>query len=58
MYERGGLLASEDGSVNIFAGSTLGGGTKVNWTAAIRPPDGVVAEWAKALGDDVLLADK
>lgn len=31
MYENGGILASEDGSVSMLAGSTLGGGTRINW---------------------------
>eukprot|EP00887_Chlorella_sp_A99_P002220 scaffold21.g2220.t1 len=39
MYERGGILSSEDGSVSILAGATLGGGTRINWR-----------EWAEELG--------
>jgi len=31
MYENGGTLATEDGKIGVLAGSTLGGGTRVNW---------------------------
>jgi hypothetical protein len=30
MYDGSGLLPSQNGAVNVLAGSTLGGGTKVN----------------------------
>lgn len=33
MYENGGLLATEDGSMAVLAGATLGGGTRINWCA-------------------------
>ena len=39
LYLGGGLAASEDGSIAIFAGSTLGGGTVVNYMNCIRTPD-------------------
>lgn len=28
MYERAGFLATEDGGINVLAGSTLGGGER------------------------------
>ena len=31
LYEKAGLLTTSDGSIAILAGSTLGGGTTVNW---------------------------
>lgn len=31
MYENGGLLSTEDGAMSVLAGSTVGGGTRVNW---------------------------
>ena len=38
MYEQGGILATEDGGMSVLAGSTLGGGTRVNWCASVRTP--------------------
>ena len=31
MYEKGGLLTTEDGNMTLWAGATVGGGTRVNW---------------------------
>ena len=46
LYENNGLMASEDGSINILAGSTWGGGTTVNWSASLIPQHFVRQEWA------------
>ena len=46
LYENNGLMASEDGSINILAGSTFGGGTTVNWSASLIPQHFVRQEWA------------
>jgi choline dehydrogenase-like flavoprotein len=46
LYLGGGLAASEDGSIAILAGSTLGGGTVVNYMNCIRTPDHIRREWA------------
>lgn len=46
-YEAGGAYSTNNGSVSIFAGSCLGGGTTINWTAALRTPGYVLEEWAK-----------
>lgn len=47
LYYGGGLAASEDGSISILAGSTLGGGTVVNYMNCIRTPDWIRREWAE-----------
>jgi choline dehydrogenase-like flavoprotein len=46
LYLGGGLAASEDGSISILAGSTLGGGTVVNYMNCIRTPEHIRGEWA------------
>ncbi|ORZ41078.1 hypothetical protein BCR44DRAFT_1105062 [Catenaria anguillulae PL171] len=50
MYDRGGLLTSDDASIAILAGSTIGGGTAVNWAASLRPQHWLREEWAKEHG--------
>jgi choline dehydrogenase-like flavoprotein len=46
LYHGGGLTSSEDGSIAILAGSTLGGGTVVNYMNCIRTPEAIRREWA------------
>src|SRR3954452_2592775 len=46
LYYGGGLASSEDGSLAILAGQTLGGGTVVNYMNCIRTPDHIREEWA------------
>eukprot|EP00775_Hariotina_reticulata_P007933 gene7933-8129_t len=50
MYERGGFMISADASLTLLAGSTLGGGTKINWTASLKPPHHLRHEWAEVHG--------
>ena len=50
-FEAGGLLAAQNGSITVLAGSTLGGGTTINWAAALRTTDYVLEEWAKRHGN-------
>ena len=47
LYLGGGLIGSEDGSISIFAGSTLGGGTVVNYMNCLRTPERIRREWAE-----------
>jgi choline dehydrogenase-like flavoprotein len=46
LYLGGGLAGSEDGSIAVLAGSTLGGGTVVNYMNCIRTPQAIREEWA------------
>lgn len=46
LYWRHGLVTTEDRNVTLLAGHTLGGGTTVNWSNWVRPPDHVRDEWA------------
>ncbi|KAK1285352.1 Long-chain-alcohol oxidase FAO4A [Acorus calamus] len=47
MYEGRGLLATDDLAVVVLAGSAVGGGTAVNWSASLRTPDHVMDEWCE-----------
>ncbi len=54
MYYRGGLVPTADGTVTMLAGATLGGGTTINWSNAVRPATWVRTEWARDFGLDGL----
>ena len=45
LYYKGGLPPTADGNVTLMCGTSLGGGTTVNWQNCIRTPDHVRAEW-------------
>jgi choline dehydrogenase-like flavoprotein len=46
MYLNGGGVSSDDQSIGLLAGQTLGGGTVINYSTSFRTPDGVREEWA------------
>lgn len=46
LFEARGLLTTNDLGVVVLAGSCLGGGTVVNWSASFRTPDRILEEWA------------
>jgi len=45
MYENGAILTTEDGTMAVLAGATLGGGTRINWCASFKTPPHV--RWVK-----------
>ncbi|MED6177148.1 hypothetical protein PIB30_095207 [Stylosanthes scabra] len=47
MYLSNGLIATDDMSVLILAGSTVGGGSAINWSASIKTPKHVCKEWCE-----------
>ncbi|KAJ4746346.1 Long-chain-alcohol oxidase [Rhynchospora pubera] len=53
MYEANGFLATDDMGMLILAGSTVGGGTAINWSASFRTPDHVISEWKNEHGLDL-----
>jgi choline dehydrogenase-like flavoprotein len=50
LYEERGSLATIDRGVTVLAGSTLGGGTTVNWMTCLEPPGDVLDEWRRDFG--------
>lgn len=50
LFLKRGSLASKDLGIVILAGSTLGGGTVVNWTTSFRTPDYILEEWEQQSG--------
>ena len=53
LFLRGGFFPSADGMVSIAAGSTVGGGSTVNWSNSLLTPNTVRACWANAGLEDV-----
>jgi choline dehydrogenase-like flavoprotein len=50
MYWRGGPTPTADGNVSLQAGTTLGGGTVINWTNCLRTYPWVREQWAREFG--------
>ncbi len=47
MFWRGGPNPTADGNVSLVAGTTLGGGTTINWTNCLRTRPWVREQWAE-----------
>jgi len=45
LYAEGGTRATDDLSVAVFQGRSVGGGTTVNWMIMLRTPPYVLEEW-------------
>jgi choline dehydrogenase-like flavoprotein len=50
LWYRGGATPTANGTVLLLAGSTLGGGTEINWMNCVRTPDVVRSDWARNFG--------
>ena len=50
LYEKRGILTSDDVGIVVLAGSSLGGGSTINWTASLPTPGHVLSEWETDLG--------
>jgi choline dehydrogenase-like flavoprotein len=52
LWYRGGATPTANGTVNMLAGATLGGGTEINWMNCIRTPNAIRTEWTRTFGLD------
>ena len=50
LYEGKGVCKTIDRSMIVLAGSTLGGGTTVNWMTCLEPPQKLREQWASEFG--------
>jgi choline dehydrogenase-like flavoprotein len=56
LYWRGGPTPTADGNVSLQAGTSLGGGTTINWTNCLRTRPWVREQWAAHGLEDVATA--
>lgn len=57
LFREGGLAGTRDLSMSLLAGSSIGGGTTVNWQSCFRTPDEIRAEWAGRSGCEFFVSD-
>ena len=58
LFEDGGARTTKDGGVTVLHGTSVGGGTTVNWAICFDPPAHVLDEWADDYGiEGIRLAD-
>jgi choline dehydrogenase-like flavoprotein len=50
LYRDAGFIVSEEQTISIVQGRTLGGSTTVNWQTSLYPPDYVTNEWSERFG--------
>ncbi|KAL2263197.1 hypothetical protein VTK26DRAFT_7771 [Humicola hyalothermophila] len=50
LFEAGGVIESDDGTMTVTAGACFGGGGTVNWSASLQTQDFVRREWARDRG--------
>src|SRR5437588_4778288 len=50
LYLKRGTLTTKDLGVVVLAGSTLGGGTTIDWMTSLRTPAEVLDEWEQSSG--------
>ncbi|XP_058184081.1 long-chain-alcohol oxidase FAO1-like [Rhododendron vialii] len=47
LFDQRGPFPTLNGEMMLMAGSSVGGGTAVNWSACLKPPKPVLQEWAE-----------
>lgn len=53
MLEGGGVVTTDESAVTILAGSTWGGGSRINWSACLQTDRLVREEWTRHVLNDV-----
>lgn len=56
MYLYGATFMTADQGIRMFAGSTLGGGTVINWATSWKTPEPVLREWGEVSGIDAFVS--
>ena len=57
-FEDGGAQATDDQSITVLSGNSVGGGTTVNWMTCLDPPQEVLEQWAKKFGMTQVLDER
>ncbi|TNE86696.1 MAG: GMC family oxidoreductase [Deltaproteobacteria bacterium] len=57
MYQDCGTQSTDDLSIALLQGRSLGGSTTINWTTCYRTPARILAHWQKTHGLDQLTAE-
>ncbi|MDZ4725206.1 MAG: GMC family oxidoreductase N-terminal domain-containing protein [Leptospira sp.] len=50
LYRDAGFIVSEEQTISILQGKTIGGSTTINWQTSLFPPEYVTDEWEKRFG--------
>ena len=57
LYQQAGLRTTNDKSIAVMQGRTVGGSTTVNWTTCFRTPDRIPAHWKDVNGVTTLSSE-
>ena len=57
LYQELGNRATDDLSMTIIQGRSVGGGTTVNWCSSFRTPERILATWRDRFGVDTLTTE-
>ncbi|MFT6158711.1 MAG: choline dehydrogenase-like flavoprotein [Myxococcota bacterium] len=57
LYQDGGRRATDDLSITVLQGRSIGGSTTINWTTCYRTPDRILDHWRDVHGVDTLNAE-
>jgi long-chain-alcohol oxidase len=58
LFESNSLMMTHDGRFRFMAGSTVGGGSVVNWAASLKTPDAIIEEWSVHRGISIYSSEK
>ncbi len=58
LFQQSGTAATKDLSFVLLAGRGAGGGTTVNWSTCLKPPNRVLTEWEKEFGIEGVTGEK